>query len=188
VIQPAAPTREYHQVAHLGRGRHDGPGSVVCVMELASMLAGERFTDRPGSVCPLIGALLRAYNDRLDHRRRQDLYRYAADSVGTRADHRLQARRAATVLAAADRWDAARRRRWWRSSRWSLAGPCPADGPEAIARYAIRSLGPLGDAVHVSMLALLDELIGIDSRAESMRSHRGGARRSRSTHVVVEGA
>ncbi len=47
-------------------------------MELASMLAGETFTDHPESVCPVIGSLLRAYNDRLDDDRRQDLYRYAA--------------------------------------------------------------------------------------------------------------
>ena len=30
----------------------------MCVMELASMLAGERFGDRPVSVCPVIGAFL----------------------------------------------------------------------------------------------------------------------------------
>src|ERR1700722_3440850 len=103
MVRPATPPGEYHQVARLGKGSHDGPGSVVCVMELASMLAGDRFTDRPPSVCPLVGALLRTYNDKLDNRKRQDLYRYAADSVGSRGDHRLQARRAATVLAAAAR-------------------------------------------------------------------------------------
>jgi hypothetical protein len=155
-------------------------------MELASMLAGERFTDRPASVCPLVGALLRTYNDKLDKRKRQDLYRYAADSVGTRGDHRLQARRAATVLATAAGWTAARRRRWRPMPRWAQTGPCVADGPETIARFAIRSLGPLNDSAHLTMLALLDELIGTNSKVRSMRSeHQVGAERSRRAYDSV---
>jgi hypothetical protein len=59
-------------------------------MELASMLAGERFTDRPRSVSPVIGAFLRAYNDRLDDERRQDLYEYAARVVGTSTSRRIE--------------------------------------------------------------------------------------------------
>ena len=58
------------------------------------MLAGERFSDHPVSVCPIIGALLRAYNDDIDEPRRHDLYRYAAESVGTRASYAIQVRRA----------------------------------------------------------------------------------------------
>jgi hypothetical protein len=52
-------------------------------MELASMLAGEEFTDRPRAVCPVIATVLRSYNDAIDDIRRQDLYRYASESVGT---------------------------------------------------------------------------------------------------------
>ena len=48
------------------------------------MLAGEPFSDHPHSVCPVIGSFLRAYNDRIDDRRRQDLYAYAAAVVGSR--------------------------------------------------------------------------------------------------------
>src|SRR3977135_2923920 len=87
-----------HQTVRLGPGRHDGPGGVVCVMELASMLAGERFSDRPSSVCPVVGALVRAYNDAVDARRRKDLYRFAADAVGTRGDFTLQRKRAELAL------------------------------------------------------------------------------------------
>jgi hypothetical protein len=155
-------------------------------MELASMLAGERFTDRPASVCPLVGALLRIYNDKLDNRRRQDLYRYAADSVGTRGDHLLQARRAAAVLAAAARWTAVRRRRWRRLPWWKQTGPCVADGPETIARHALRSLGPLNDSAHLTILALLDELIGMNSEVGSMRSeHQVDDERSRRAYDMV---
>jgi hypothetical protein len=46
----------------------------VCVMELASILADEPFSDHPRSECPMIGSFLRAYNDRIDDGRRQDLY------------------------------------------------------------------------------------------------------------------
>ncbi len=59
-------------------------------MELASMLAGERFTDHPRSVCPTVGALLRAYNDALGDGERQDLFNFAADAVGTRHGYDLE--------------------------------------------------------------------------------------------------
>ena len=62
------------------------------------MLSGERFSDHPVSVCPVIGSLLRAYNDNLDDRRRQDLYRYAAEAVFTREDFPLQRRRAQIAI------------------------------------------------------------------------------------------
>ena len=53
------------------------------MMELASMLADEPFTDQPQSACPVIGMVLRSYNDGLDDRRRQDLS-YASAVLGTR--------------------------------------------------------------------------------------------------------
>jgi hypothetical protein len=84
-----------HQTVRMGRGRHDAPGPVVCVMELATMLAGERFGDRPAAVCPVLGSLLRTYNDQLDDARRQDLYRFAADCVGTRNGYGVELQRAA---------------------------------------------------------------------------------------------
>ena len=75
-----------HQTVRLARGRHGTPADGACAMELASMLAGERFSDRPQCVDPVIGAFLRAFNDRLGHRRRQQLRPYAAAVVGTRTD------------------------------------------------------------------------------------------------------
>lgn len=48
------------------------------------MLAGERFSDDPRCVDPVIAAYLRALNDRLDHVERQCLLPYAARAVGTR--------------------------------------------------------------------------------------------------------
>ena len=67
-----------YQTLTLSKGKHDSPEDGACVMELASMLAGEPFSDHPESVCPVIGSFLRAYNDRIDDARRQDLYASAA--------------------------------------------------------------------------------------------------------------
>jgi hypothetical protein len=126
-------------------------------MELASMLAGERFSDRPTSVCPIVGAVVRAYNDAVDDRRRQDLYRFAADAVGTRGDFTLQRRRAQVAL------DYARAR------GATEPEPEPDAGPEEIADHLIgalarrpRSRSPRrrwDDASHAEMLSLLERLI-----------------------------
>jgi hypothetical protein len=62
-------------------------------MELASMLAGEAFSDHPRSVCPVIGAFLRTYNDAIDDQRRQALYAYAAKVVGSRGPEELSTAR-----------------------------------------------------------------------------------------------
>ena len=64
-----------HQTVRLARGRHDSPSHGVCVMELASMLAGERFTDSPRSVCPVVAAFMRTYNDAIAGRVARELSR-----------------------------------------------------------------------------------------------------------------
>lgn len=129
-------------------------------MELASMLAGERFSDRPASVCPVIGSILRAHNDTVDGALRGDLYRYAAEAVGTRGDFRLQLRRAAVAIA----WARTRHDRRHRTLRGRLrsvpVAPVADDGPDRIARYVIRSVNRDADG-HAQLLALLDELIAV---------------------------
>ena len=62
-----------YQTITLSKGKPASPEDGACAMELASMLAGEPFNDHPRSVCPVIGSFLRAYNDRIDDGRRQDL-------------------------------------------------------------------------------------------------------------------
>lgn len=171
-----------HQTVKLGVGRHDGPGGVVCVMELASMLAGERFSDRPASVCPVIGAILRAYNDNTEEALRQDLYRFAADVVGTRASFELQHRRATLALA----WGRARH-----DARGRLRRQPPAPdadwSPELVAEYVIRSLGRRITAdVHGAMLGLLDELIALGSESQLIEHLPQPVEdRSRSEEVLV---
>lgn len=92
-----------HQTVRLSAGRHRSPHAGACVMELASMLAAEPFSDRPGSSSPVIGAFLRTYNDGLDDERRQDLYPLAALIVGTSAGRRVEDERASRCLAFARR-------------------------------------------------------------------------------------
>jgi hypothetical protein len=70
----------------LAAGAHSSPDQGVCVVELASLLAREDFSDRPQCVCPVIGAFLRGWNDRAPHAERQRLGPYAARIVGSRAD------------------------------------------------------------------------------------------------------
>jgi hypothetical protein len=74
-----------HQTVRHSARRYASPDEGACVMELASMLAGESFSDAPRSVCPVIAAFFRTYNDRMDDRRRQDVYAYAVRAVGTRS-------------------------------------------------------------------------------------------------------
>ena len=126
------------------------------------MLAGERFGDRPLSVCPVIGAILRAYNDNVDDRRRQDLYRFAADAVDTRRDYHVQRRRADVALD-------------WAQARYESRGaelpaaPDPEGRRDEIGYYVVGALcgggtrrGRWSDEEHGAMVALLEELIEMD--------------------------
>jgi hypothetical protein len=162
----ACPSAISHQNVHLGPGRHPRPGKIVCVMELASMLAGERFGDRPLSVCPVIGAILRVYNDNVDDRRRQDLYRFAADAVDTRRDYDVQRRRADTALD----WALAR----YESRGGMVVSPPDPEGPrDEIGYYVVGALvgrvsrrGRWSDDEHGAMVSLLEELIEIEREPE----------------------
>jgi len=91
-------THASHQTVRLSQGKHRDPDHGACVMELASMLAGEPFSDRPRCVDPVIAAFLRTYNDGLDDKRRQDLYPLAAEAVGTCSVSGVQSERARMCL------------------------------------------------------------------------------------------
>jgi hypothetical protein len=64
-------------------GRHETPGDGACVVELASLVAREPFSDRPDCVCPVIAAFLRGWNDRSAYADRQRLRPYARRIVGS---------------------------------------------------------------------------------------------------------
>jgi hypothetical protein len=147
-------TQISHQTVKLSRGKHASPDEGVCAMELASMLAHEPFTDRPRSVCPVIGGFLRTYNDWVDHRRRQDLYAYAAAVVGTKSSKAVERARIEMCLEAA--------RRTSRGPRVRLR-LLPTAGAERAGVSAARAVRHTGDPdeMHRRALALLDRLIAV---------------------------
>jgi hypothetical protein len=125
-------------------------------------------------VCPLVAAVVRAYNDAVDDRRRQDLYRFAADAVGTRGDFTLQRKRAEVALHHAlqhARRPGASQKALQHARRPGAAqdAPDPEAGPEEIAEHVVRSLARRpgsrsprrrwDDASHAEMLLLLERLI-----------------------------
>jgi hypothetical protein len=150
------------QTIKLSKGKHNSPEEGACVMELASMLADEPFSDHPLSVCPVIGSCLRAYNDWIDDDRRQDLYRYASKVVGTRATQDIQRARADRVTSWAGE---AARRRWTRfllvRGMFALMlWPQPDDlGSRMVQAVARRWRGS-----HQEVLGLIDELVEIGAQ------------------------
>jgi hypothetical protein len=152
-----------YQTIKLSKGKHRSPDDGACVMELASMLSGEQFTDHPVSVCPVIAALLRSYNDSIDDRRRQDLYAYASKVVGSRASMAVEHARAERLTA----WT--HERRPPRRSRWVIAGRLRAFTPEPpvhiLAARAVQAIHAHDDRTHAEMLALVDELLNMGRRS-----------------------
>jgi hypothetical protein len=73
-------------VVRLESGSHASPREGICAVELASLLGGERFSDRPRCVCDVIAGFMRSWNDRVSHSERQALVLYADQAVGSRAD------------------------------------------------------------------------------------------------------
>jgi hypothetical protein len=152
-----------HQTIRLAKGKHQSAEQGACVMELASMLAGEPFTDHPQSVSAPIASFLRRYNDLLDDRRRQDLYPYASKVVGTASRPQVELARVRRLMAWADQM--------WASRRWPLR--CRLGGlrrsrartnhPELAGSYAVRALPRMSAATHAAALALVDELIAMGS-------------------------
>ncbi len=154
-----------HQTIKLSKGKHSSPVDGACVMELASMLAGERFTDHPDSVCPAIGSFLRAYNDRLDDARRQDLYAYAARVVGSRGSDQIESARTDRLIG----WANERQTRNW--SRWLPAGlrslaPQRRPSADAAGTHAVHALRRDTDENHAAALALIDELLDMGQDSE----------------------
>lgn len=168
-----------YQTIRLSKGKHISPAAGACVMELASMLAREPFSDRPQSVSPPIAAFLRCYNDRLDDRRRQDLYEYAAKVVGSVSTPDVECARARRLV----HWADDRRRPY---ARWSALARFRSRAepdrrlldPESVASYAIRTVRRISDDTHAEVLDLVDELIEIGAPREGGLSATSPHRRA----------
>ena len=165
-----------HQTVRLVRGKHRSPQEGVCVMELASMLAGERFSDRPRSVCPAIAAFLRAYNDTVDDRRRADLYGCAAAVVGTRDDALVACRAAWIASWALEQRTALSALRRWRTRRMRpLLTKRALAGNDPVGWAAARIAGMGGAQTHAELLALVAELAAMSRPARPPAAMQNGA-------------
>jgi hypothetical protein len=77
----------------LSPGRHRSPRTGACFMELASLLAGERWSDHPACTHPLLAALARHVNDHTSDAGRQRLAELIPSVIGlTGADLHIDAR------------------------------------------------------------------------------------------------
>jgi hypothetical protein len=98
----------------LKSGNHNSREQGVCVMEAVAWYAGEKHTDRPSCVCPVLGQYGRSINDSMDSDTRQKLKRLVPSLVVKgQSDRELMLRRAffiaekaCTVFAAAALRDA----------------------------------------------------------------------------------
>jgi hypothetical protein len=135
-------------------------------MELVSMLAGESFTDRPATACPVIASFLRSYNDLVADGRRQSLLACASAVVDSRSPEHEHARIERCHEVAVDIWRG--RPMWRRASAWLVdrswvSSRSPRDDGEARDRLGwklallLRS-HPDGPA---RALALVEELAAI---------------------------
>lgn len=160
-------------------GRHRSPSDGVCVVELASMLAGEKFTDRPDCVCPVIGAFLRSWNDQVGYADRQRLYPYASRVVGTGGFRRISRIRRDICLSYAgadlDHWmlrRAVARLRIRARIAWTV-GVFPAiwlkEGAGAYAAHACFRRGGSDEAFR-----LLDRLLEVGSPPPRRSSNGNG--------------
>ncbi|MFC4555555.1 hypothetical protein [Georgenia faecalis] len=92
-------TDEFEMLPMLARGKHRNPRKGACFMELASFLAGERWSDSPPCTHPLLAHLARLVNDLTDDTDRPQLAPLIPSVIGLRStdprwDHEL------TLLAA----------------------------------------------------------------------------------------
>ena len=69
----------------LRRGKHGSPEQGMCAMELVAFLAGEKHSDQPRCVSPVIGDFVRSINDRMNDGERNRILRPVLHHVmGTR--------------------------------------------------------------------------------------------------------
>ncbi|MEJ2867488.1 hypothetical protein WCD74_06905 [Actinomycetospora sp. OC33-EN08] len=183
--QPTSATPEGLPILEAGAHRDARSGS--CVMEYVSVLAGERFTDRPQCTHPAVAALAWQVNDAVSHDVRQALALRAVDLVGAGRDHDGPVRplvlaaiaRAGLALDPLNRFFLRLERRveaaYARAAARRAAGSDPGDGSggristllhvgpvnHACAHLlvAARAAGLDGAARDAALLALLDDCL-----------------------------
>lgn len=86
----------------LSRGKHRNPRRGGCFMEIASFLAGEKWSDHPSCTHPLLAALARDVNDHVGDEMRKQIAPLIPEVIGlNKADPRIDAWLAREVALAA---------------------------------------------------------------------------------------
>jgi hypothetical protein len=178
-------SRVSYQTIKLSKGKHTSPDDGACVMELASMLAGEPFTDHPIAVCPVIASFLRSYNDSVDERRRQSLYEYASKVVGSRMSASVQRARAERLGQWAEEMQRRRRTRFMLRSPLRAIGRLRKPPMEAIGTYAVHAISRHTDETHAAVLELIDELLTIGAREDRLSARIVAARQVQAVDAAV---
>ncbi len=149
------------------------------MVELASMIGGEDFSDRPDCVCPVIGSFLRCWNDGVGYADRQRLEPYASRVVGTGGYRRISRIRRDICLSYAgadlDRGPlrrAAARLRMRARIAWSV-GVFPSIWlKEGSGAYAARVCFARGGSEEA--FALLDRLLEVGTSSSKPAPGRNG--------------
>ena len=110
-------------------------------------------------------AFLRGYNDAVDSERRQDLYCYASEAVGSRGGPDVVDART-DLLEKRTRELREARRRWSLLQRLFGLEIQPSFGSDLA--FAVRTLSDRGQHGHAEALALVDELLAIGRRPPAL--------------------
>lgn len=145
VPSPVPEVRVPDLVPVLSRGKHRNPRQGACFMELASFVAGERWSDHPSCTHPLLAQLARLVNDHTSDDGRHHLAGMIPDVIGLKgADPRLDIRIAlhaatASLPVASARRQAAMAAAVVAGNRLvvKLDGTSPAGGVEEESRWAL---------------------------------------------------
>nr|MBA2714642.1 hypothetical protein [Rubrobacteraceae bacterium] len=76
----------------LDKGSHSSFEDGHCATELVAYLAGEEHSDEPDCLSPILGAMLRRFNDNADDELRQRLKPYLPKCIGTANDGKEELR------------------------------------------------------------------------------------------------
>jgi hypothetical protein len=120
----------------LSRGKHRTPRKGACFMEMASYLAGERWSDHPRCTHPLLSSAARLINDFTSDEHRQRLAGLIPSVIGlttddARADIRIALRCATAALPIAS------------AERQNVMAVAVLAAERALARGEVRPFGPL---------------------------------------------
>lgn len=168
----SGPAAAGHPLPELVRHTKLDPDDGVCLMEYVALLSGQRITDAPRGVHPLLAAVARGVNDTLSDSARPALTHLATDLVGLYPRSRSATLALVRVvlthgLSASPRsWALRRHRRlaawasglpdrWWTRPVTVLYVRGPA---RHAAEYTIRTLGSTSDA-DARLIALLTDAV-----------------------------